>query len=95
MNKITEQTRDASYQRVLPLAANREERAYEALRTRPGGLTAGEVSEYSGLPLNGARSALTALLHAQRVTVLTKRVCTAPMTSKRTKVAVWTLPRPT
>lgn len=93
--KITEQTRDAAYQRILPLAANRQERAFEALRAHPGGLTAGEVAEATGLPLNSARSALCELMGSLRVTVLTKRICTAPGTSRRTKVAVWTLPRPT
>ncbi len=92
MNPITQQTRDAAYQRVLPLAANRQERAYEALRERPGGLTAGEVAEATGLPLNGARSALTELLGQRRVVVLTKRLSTHEGAQQKTKVAVWTLP---
>jgi hypothetical protein len=93
MNQITKETRDASYQRILPLAANRQEKAFEALRTRPGGLTAGELAELTGMGLNSARSALTELLGNHRVTVLTKRICTAEGTSKKTKVAVWILPR--
>lgn len=91
-NPITRQTRDAAYQAVLPLAANRQEKAFEALRGRLGGLTAGEVAEATGLPLNGARSALTELMGSGRVTIMGKRVCTAANTSKRTKAAVWTLP---
>jgi hypothetical protein len=94
MNKLTEQTRDAAYQRILPLAQNRQEAAFEALRIHPGGLTAGEVAEATGLPLNGARSALTELLNHNRVTTMSKRICTAPKTSKTVKVAVWTLPTP-
>ena len=88
MSKITQQTRDAAYQAVLPLAQNREERAFEALRGRLAGLTAGEVAEATGLPLNGARSALTYLLEGRRVVVLGKRDCTAPNTSKTVKAAV-------
>lgn len=94
MNKLTEQTRDAAYQRILPLAQNREERAFQALREHPGGLTAGEVAEVTGLPLNGARSALTTLLDNNRVTTMSKRICTSPKTSKKVRAAVWTLPIP-
>lgn len=95
MNKLTQQTRDASFQRILPLAANRQEKAFECLCEHAGGLTAGEVAEYTGLPLNSARSALTELLNANRVTTLTKRLSTHVGAQQKTKVAVWTLPRPT
>ena len=94
MNELTRQTRDAAFQHILPLAQNRQEAAFEALRLHPGGLTAGEVAEATGLPLNGARSALCELMDHNRVTVLCKRICTAPGTSKKTKAAVWILPRP-
>jgi hypothetical protein len=93
---ITHQTRRAAYQAVLPLAANRQEKAFEALRERPGGLTAGEVMEATGLTLNGARSALTELLNDRRVTTMSKRFCTVVVpkeeNGRRVKVAVWTLP---
>jgi predicted ArsR family transcriptional regulator len=78
----------------LPLAHNRQETAYEALLAHPGGLTAGELAEVTGLPLNGARSALTELLGRQRVTVLRKRLSTHAGAQQKTKVAVWVLPRP-
>ncbi len=91
-NKITTETRAAAYQAVLPLSANRAERAFEALRGRLAGLTAGEVAEATGLPLNGARSALTELLDNRRVVTLGKRICTAPKTSKTVKAAIWALP---
>lgn len=89
---ITHQTRRAAYQQVLPLANNRQEKAFEALREHPGGLTAGEVAEAAFLPLNSARSALTELLGCNRVMTMGKRICTARGTSKITKAAVWTLP---
>jgi predicted ArsR family transcriptional regulator len=92
---ITHQTRGASYQAILPLAHNRQETAYEALLAHPGGLTAGELAEATGLPLNSARSALTELLGRQRVTVLRKRLSTHAGAQQKTKVAVWTLPTPT
>lgn len=92
MNKLTHQTRDAAYQHILPLAQNRQERAFQALRSHPGGLTAGEVAEVTGLPLNGARSALTELLNANRVQTLCKRLSTHAGAQKKTKVAVWTIP---
>lgn len=37
---ITHSTRAAAYQEILPLAGNRQERAFKTLRERPGGLTA-------------------------------------------------------
>lgn len=89
---MTHQTRDAAYQLALPTQQNRMERAYECLREHPGGMTAGEVAEATRMKLNCARSALTELLNVRRVTTMNKRVCTAPTTSKRVKVAVWTLP---
>ncbi|MDD5301465.1 MAG: hypothetical protein PHS14_00035 [Elusimicrobia bacterium] len=92
MRTITEQTRDAAYQRILPLSQNRQEKAFEALRAHPGGLTAGEVAEATGLTLNNARSALTELLGHRRVTTMSKRLSTHQGAQQKTKVAVWTLP---
>ncbi len=89
---ITHQTRRAAFQAILPLAANQQEKAFEALRGHLGGLTAGEVAEAAALPLNSARRSLTDLLHARRVTTIGKRICTAPGTSRTVKVAVWVLP---
>ncbi len=93
MNEITRETRAAAYQAVLPLAANRQERAFECLRAHaPSGLTAGELSEETGLPLNGARSALTELLGNNRVVTIGKRLSTHKDAQQKTKVAVWALP---
>lgn len=92
---ITHQTRRAAFQAILPLSMNRQERAYEALRGRIGGLTAGEVAEATGMPLNGARSALTELMGRQRVVVVGKRLSTHPGAQQKTKVAIWALPRGT
>lgn len=92
MNEITHETRGAAYQAVLPLAQNRMERAFECLRAHaPGGLTAGEVAEETGLPLNGARSALTELFKVCRVVVLGKRLSTHRDAQQKTKVAIWAL----
>ena len=88
--QITRQTRAEAYQAVLPLAQNRMERAADALRPRHAGLTAGEVAEATGLPLNGARSALTELLNVNRVSAPRKRKSTHPGASKL-RVAVWVL----
>ena len=93
MNETTRETRDAAFQRILPLAQNREERAFECLRGHyPAGLTAGEVSEETSLPLNGARSALTDLLNANRIVVIGKRLSTHKDAQQKTKVAIWALP---
>ena len=45
-SKITERTRSAAYQSVLPFAHNRQEGVFECLRAHaPGGMTAGEIAE--------------------------------------------------
>lgn len=73
MNKITEQTRDASYQAVLPFVGNIQERVFESVRARNAGLTAEEVQESVGCSLNSARSRLTELTQAGRLVVIGKR----------------------
>lgn len=89
---LTHETRREAHEAVLPRKANRQARAYDALRTHPRGLTAGEVAEATGLPLNGARSALTELMGSMRVEVLTKRLSRHAGAQQKVKVAVWTLP---
>lgn len=93
-NPITTATRAAAYQAVLPLAANRQEKVYEILRAiAPAGLTAGEIAELSTMGLNNTRSALTELMGRQRIVVIGKRISAHADAQRKTKVAVWALPR--
>lgn len=92
-NPITTATRAAAYQAVLPLAQNRQERAYEVLRAvAPSGMTAGEIAESTNMGLNNTRSALTELLDRQRIVVLGKRLSSHTGAQRKTRVAIWALP---
>lgn len=70
---LTHQTRDASYQAVLPFAGSIAERVYAVLKEARDGMTAEEVQAAVGCSLNSARSRLTELNLARRVAVVAKR----------------------
>mgnify|MGYP001612912653 FL=1 len=86
---ITRATRAAGYQTALPFIISTKEKVYEALRAvAPAGLTAEEVAERVGCPLNSARSRLNEIFTAMRVVVIGKRLSAR----SGVKIAVWALP---
>lgn len=87
--RITHQTRDASFQAILPFVEGIKERVFEAVRRHhPAGLTAEDAAEEAKCSLNSARSRLTELFLVQRVVVIGKR---ANKLGTR-KIAAWALP---
>lgn len=88
MNKITNDTREAGYQAILPFAGNIAEAVYEAVRLHHAGLTAEECQEATGIGLNNVRSRLTELFKASRLVVISKRSNKA----QTRKIAVYAVP---
>lgn len=85
MSQITRQTRDDSYQAVLPFVGNIQSAVFAAVQSNRLGLTAEEVQEAVGCKLNSARSRLTELTDAGRLVVIGKR----PNKSGTRNIAVW------
>lgn len=73
-HRITHETRDDSYQAILPLVGTIQMAVFEAVRASyEVGVTAEEASERAGCSLNSARSRLTELFNCSRVVVVDKR----------------------
>lgn len=87
MSNITRETRDESYQAVLPTVGNIQEAVFAAVKSSRAGLTAEEVKDAAGCSLNSARSRLTELTDAGRLVVVGKRRNKADTRN----VAVWDL----
>lgn len=70
---ITQETRNESYQAILPLVGNIAARVYAAVAASTDGMTAEEVQRAVGCSLNSARSRLTELTQAGKLEAWNKR----------------------
>ena len=86
---ITSQTREEGYQAILPFLNNLSERVYEAVKSRPEGMTAEEVEAVLAIGLNNARSRCTEHFKAGRFVVLAKRSNAAGTR----QIAVYSVPK--
>lgn len=87
---ITHETRDESYQAILPFVGNIATRVYAAVKAHPLGLTAEQVQAAVGCSLNCARSRLTEIYNAGGLVVIGKRRNAADTRN----IAVYAVPFP-
>jgi hypothetical protein len=85
MSRITQETREAGYQAMLPLSETIRLAVLAALRAHPEGMTAEEVQSATGYSLNSCRSRLTEAKACGLVEVIGKR----PSPRTGVSVAVW------